>query len=140
MRRGRRRSEGPNCEAHPVPPEEPLHAIGSIIGCATARPAQCLYISAIGARRRRRHHFLLILARSLRCRFPRRKFSIVAGTKASTQTPAAAISREGEFGALTPGFGADITVLDVLDVELELEDVHRQMRVRLLDSVGVARS
>ena len=58
------------------------------------------------------------------------KLIIIIRCQASTQTPAAAISREGEFGALTPGFGADITVLDVLDVEIELEDVHKQIRVR----------
>eukprot|EP00040_Diaphanoeca_grandis_P044845 m.13798 g.13798 ORF g.13798 m.13798 type:complete len:453 (-) comp9866_c0_seq1:84-1442(-) len=48
--------------------------------------------------------------------------------KSVTSTSAAAISRSDTIGSLSVGVGADITVLSIDDVDVELEDVHRQTR------------
>ena len=48
--------------------------------------------------------------------------------KAVTMTPAAAISRSDVIGSLSNGRAADITILRLEDVDIDLEDCHAQLR------------
>ena len=48
--------------------------------------------------------------------------------RAVTMTPAVAIGRSDAFGSLSHGFGADITILRIEDVDIDLEDCHAQLR------------
>ncbi|KAL9979660.1 hypothetical protein ACROYT_G017357 [Oculina patagonica] len=48
--------------------------------------------------------------------------------KAVTMTPAAAIGRSDVIGSLSPGYAADITVVRIEDVDIDLEDCNAQLR------------
>lgn len=48
--------------------------------------------------------------------------------KAVTMTPAAAIGRSDVIGSLSPGHAADITVVRIEVVDINLEDCHAQLR------------
>ena len=48
--------------------------------------------------------------------------------KAVTMTPAAAIGRSDVIGSLSSGYAADITVVRIEDVDIDLEDCNAQLR------------